>query len=96
MTSREGLAGYYTEAEVSRLTGKAISTLRSDAARRKGPPRTVINRKVYYRVCAFKKWLVAQEQNFGTADPDGANAHESHRAVYENVPQGKPGVEEEK
>ena len=61
-----GLSGYYTEEEVSRITGKAVSTLRSDAARRRGPPRTVINRRVYYRTEAFQKWLRAQERDFGT------------------------------
>ncbi len=64
MNHTNDLSGYYTEEEVSQTTGKAISTLRSDAARRKGPPRTVINRKIYYRIEAFQEWLLAQERNF--------------------------------
>ena len=64
MTSTKMLPGFYTEHEVAAMLSTSVRTLRNNAARRTGPPRTVVNRRVYYRIEAFQKWLLEQERDF--------------------------------
>ena len=66
MTSKKTLPGFYTEQEVAMMLGTSVRTLRNNAARQKGPPRTVVNRRVFYRATAFDEWLRSQERDFGT------------------------------
>ena len=66
MLSKKTLPGFYTEHEVADMLRMSVRTLRNNAARRKGPPRTTVHRRVYYRVEAFDEWLRAQECSFDT------------------------------
>ena len=66
--------GYWTEEEAARRLGVAIGTLRTWAARRKGPPRTTFHRKVVYRIDAVLAWLRKQE-----TDPEAARNSDRRR-----------------
>ena len=46
------LSQYYTEEEVAEFLNKTINSLRADASRRKGAPRTVIG-KVFEKILDF-------------------------------------------
>lgn len=56
--------GYYTEAEWAEMLGVTIPTLRAQASRRRGAPRTRIGRRVLYRIDACQSWLRAREKDF--------------------------------
>jgi len=56
-----------SEAEAASLLGVEISTLRTNAARRKGPPRIKAGRMVLYRQAAVLDWLRRNE-----VDPEAA------------------------
>ena len=58
---------YVSEAELSAALEKTIPTLRTWGSRRKGPPRTVVGRKVLYRVGALRQWLRSRELDFDEA-----------------------------
>ncbi len=58
------LEGYYTEMEVASMLDKKTSSLRSDASRRRGAPRTKIGKRVFYKKASFHKWLESHEVNF--------------------------------
>lgn len=55
---------YYTEEEVAYIFNKTVATLRSDAARRKGPPRTKMGRTIFYNKESLKKWMGEHEIDF--------------------------------
>ena len=65
MANMKTLPGFYTEQEVAEMLGVSIRTLRNNSVRRKGPPRTVVNRHVFYRMKSFDTWLRTQERSFG-------------------------------
>jgi hypothetical protein len=54
---------FLEEHEVAAFLGKRIQSLRSDASRRKGPPRVVIGRRVLYRKESFVAWVLAHERS---------------------------------
>lgn len=58
--------GYYTEEEVAALLHKTIQSLRSEASRRKGAPRTKLGKLILYKKDSFEKWLISHETNFQT------------------------------
>ena len=53
--------GYYSEEQVAALLGKAVSSLRGDQSKRKGPPKTKLGRKVIYSKESFEEWLKQKE-----------------------------------
>ena len=55
---------YASEAELVQAGFGAVATLRDWAARGKGPPRTLLRRKPFYRIGALREWLLAREQTF--------------------------------
>jgi Helix-turn-helix domain len=56
--------GYFSEEEVSRLLNKTIPSLRSEASRRKGAPRTKLGKRILYKKSSFENWLESHEINF--------------------------------
>jgi hypothetical protein len=56
--------GYYSEEEVSKLLKKTIPSLRCEASRRKGAPRTKLGKLILYKKNSFEKWLESHEINF--------------------------------
>jgi hypothetical protein len=58
------LENYYTEGEVSKILDKTIATLRADACRKKGAPRTKLGKRILYRIDAFDGWIMNQETDF--------------------------------
>ena len=55
------LSKYYTEEEVAEFLNKTINSLRADASRRKGAPRTVIGKRVLYNKNSFEAWILEKE-----------------------------------
>jgi hypothetical protein len=55
---------YYTEEEVAQILNKTIPTLRADACRRRGAPRTKLGNRILYRIDAFNNWVMQHETNF--------------------------------
>lgn len=55
---------FFDEEEVGRILKKEISSLRSDAARRRGPPRIADGNCILYRAVPFRDWLMAREINY--------------------------------
>lgn len=58
------LENYYTETEVSKILNKTIASLRCDASRRKGAPRTKLGKRILYRKKTFDEWLAKHEIDF--------------------------------
>ncbi len=58
------LTQYYTEEEVAQFLGKTINSLRADASRRKGAPRTVIGKRVLYNKISFEAWVLEKEVRY--------------------------------
>ena len=58
------LSQYYTEEEVAQFLNKTINSLRADASRRKGAPRTVIGKRVLYNKNSFEAWILEKEVRF--------------------------------
>ncbi len=58
------LSQYYTEEEVAEFLGKTINSLRADASRRKGAPRTVLGKRVLYNKISFEAWVLEKEVKF--------------------------------
>jgi hypothetical protein len=58
---------FLNEIEAAAFLGCTIPTLRSNAARRKGPPRIVVSRKPLYREAALLDWMKRRE-----VDPEAA------------------------
>lgn len=54
---------YFSEEKTACDLGVTINTLRNWAARREGPARTKVARRVYYRKDSLHQWLLAREQN---------------------------------
>ena len=59
---------YLTEDQVAEVLGICIATLRTWAAKRKGPPRVAIGRKTHYSKEALKTWLLSPEKGPEAAD----------------------------
>ena len=64
MSKNDLLSKYYTEEEVAEFLGKTINSLRADASRRKGAPRTVIGKRVLYNRNSFEAWILEKEVRF--------------------------------
>jgi len=60
------LENYYTEKEIADFLGKSIFSLRADASRRKGAPRTKIGRRILYKKTSFEKWVLEKETDFSS------------------------------
>ena len=65
--STASIDGYLSEGETAARLGVTRSTLRTWAARRRGPPRTVVGRTIFFREEALKGWLLSRER-----DPEAA------------------------
>ena len=63
-TENHLISKYYTEAEVAEFLGKTVNSLRADASRRKGAPRTVIGKRVLYNKSSFEAWILDKEVRF--------------------------------
>ncbi len=59
---------YLTEDQVAEVLGMRIATLRTWAAKRKGPPRVAIGRKIHYSKEALKTWLLSRKKDPEAAD----------------------------
>ena len=68
------LDNYFSEEKAASDLGVTVNTLRNWAARREGPARTKVARRVYYRKEAMNQWLLTQEQNPEAANGQGARA----------------------
>ncbi|MFT4967719.1 MAG: hypothetical protein ACI9CD_000728 [Candidatus Deianiraeaceae bacterium] len=62
--SNELLSKYYTEEEVAEFLNKTINSLRADACRRKGAPRTTIGKRILYNKNSFEAWILKREVRF--------------------------------
>jgi hypothetical protein len=62
----ETIAGeqFLDEEDVARIFGKKKSSLRSDAARRCGPPRISVGNRILYRASAVRDYLKKCEVDF--------------------------------
>jgi hypothetical protein len=56
------LDGYISEADLARQLNRSVRTLQRLAARRLGPPRTVVGRLIFYNIEHVREWLSQQEQ----------------------------------
>ena len=63
-TENHLISQYYTEEEVAQFLNKTINSLRADASRRKGAPRTVIGKRVLYNKNSFEAWILEKEVRF--------------------------------
>jgi hypothetical protein len=63
-TENHLISQYYTEEEVAEFLNKTINSLRADASRRKGAPRTVIGKRVLYNKNSFEAWILEKEVRF--------------------------------
>ena len=55
------LSDYMSLAEAARELGVGVRTLHNWWAERRGPPRTKVGHRVYYRRDAVRAWLESQE-----------------------------------
>lgn len=62
---------FYGEDEVSVLLDKRVCSLRSDAARRVGPPRIRLGNLILYRAAALHDWILAHEREFVATSTHG-------------------------
>jgi hypothetical protein len=58
------LEGYITEQEYARQRRVSVRTCQRERALRKAPPHVIIGGKPYYRVAAYREWLLKQERSF--------------------------------
>ena len=63
----EVMTDYFSEEKAASDLGVTVATLRNWAAKRQGPVRTKVARRVYYRKDAMQQWLLAQEERPGAA-----------------------------
>jgi hypothetical protein len=56
------LDGYISEADLARQLNRSVRTLQRLAARRLGPPRTMVGRLIFYNIEHVREWLSQQEQ----------------------------------
>lgn len=56
--------GFRSEQEQAEIMNVTISTLRSMATRRTGPPRVKRGRQILYRKSAYDQWLLKREVDF--------------------------------
>lgn len=74
-------AGYYSEDQIADFENKKVATLRSEAARRKGAPRTKIGRTILYRKESYHAYLLSHERDY-----EGRRARSDHRADVRSGP----------
>lgn len=53
---------FLSEEELCEWLDISVSTARSNAARRKGPPRIRVGRRIFYRKSAVLAWLLEHER----------------------------------
>ncbi|MBF0327298.1 MAG: helix-turn-helix domain-containing protein [Alphaproteobacteria bacterium] len=53
---------FLSEEELCEWLGIAVPTARSNAARRKGPPRIRVGQRIFYRKSAVLAWLLEHER----------------------------------
>jgi len=58
------LDNYFTEQEVAIILNKKVSSLRTEAARRKGAPRIRVGNKILYKKDSFERWLAGHEIDY--------------------------------
>jgi Helix-turn-helix domain len=63
------LAGYTPEEEMAGECGESEKTWQRRRRARRGPPYTVIGRRIYYRREAVVRWLREQEQALDKSAP---------------------------
>jgi hypothetical protein len=56
--------GYLSEQEVADFLNKTVASLRCEASRRKGAPRTKLGKLILYKKDSFEKWMSSHETNF--------------------------------
>lgn len=72
------LDGYISEADLARQLNRSVRTLQRLAARRLGPPRTIVGRLIFYNIEHVREWLSQQEQP-PRKPPVRERAHQSAR-----------------
>ena len=53
---------FLTEEEAGEILGTKVNTLRIQSARRQGPPRVKVGRRVYYRKKSLLEWMLERER----------------------------------
>jgi hypothetical protein len=56
------LEGYVTPEQLAKQLGVTLRTLRRWEVKRIAPPRTVIERQIFYKIASVKAWLESREQ----------------------------------
>jgi hypothetical protein len=72
------LDGYISEADLARQLNRSVRTLQRLAARRLGPPRTIVGRLIFYDIEHVREWLSQQEQ---PRKPTGSVRHHATRQL---------------
>ena len=80
MTEHSNLTDLIPEAELAKRFSVKVQTLRAWAARRQGPPRVTIARKVYYRPEAIEEWVRSRERD-PAASRKGSRSRRHRREV---------------
>ncbi|MEM6410696.1 MAG: helix-turn-helix domain-containing protein [Pseudomonadota bacterium] len=62
----DALRGLLTQKQVASQLGVSLATLARWRRERRGPPRTVVGRQIYYRRDSLAAWLLAQEEALAT------------------------------
>jgi hypothetical protein len=70
---------FCTEAQVAGELGLKISTMRNWAAKRLGPPRIRVGRKIFYRREALVAWMQSQEKVVAAPAPRRARSARGRR-----------------
>lgn len=65
------LTGWMTRAEVAAELKVSVSTLQRWECQRIGPPLVRLGNRVYYRVEAFREWLIGRERKAQPASRGG-------------------------
>lgn len=72
---------FLTENEYCEFAGITVSTARSNAARRTGPPRIRVGRRIFYRKSAVLAWLLEHERQPRPPDTRQRPIHRGHGEI---------------
>ena len=84
---------YFSEAKVASDLGVTVLTLRNWSAKRQGPPRVKVARKIYYHKEGMAQWLLFQEQRqeaaITTAGAMPGHVSNGHAAAHGHAGSGQ-------
>ena len=64
MTYPNLLEDFILENDLAAMEGVSPKTMQRRRYRRESPPYTVVGRKIYYRIAAYRDWLAERERDF--------------------------------